>query len=215
MTKICVLMAAIAASVAATFSVAAERKGDYSCRFYTKTMEQYRAGKKVVPSRAPREMQYLAGLMDGSYFAATRHAYSDDSGADFERFVQKVFKECKSAPTADAREIVVRLSRSLESGEKVVPSKDDPEWQTKSIAELEKEPGIVEVLFPNGASGSLWVSMRDDGSRRDGFAEYVCLKLHESGLPKRHAVMIHVYDAAAMARGHMNEIGSNICEFVE
>lgn len=212
MTRVAALSAMFVALVA-PWLAAAERKADYSCRFYTKTMEQYRAGKKVVPSKAPREMQYLTGLMYGSYFAATRQSFSDDPGADFERYVQKVFKECKSAPTADAREIVVRLSRSLESAEKVVPSKDDPEWQTKAIAELEKEPSIVEALFPNGASGSLWVSMRDDGSRRDGFAEYVCLTLHGAGMPKGQVVMIHIWDAAAMAREEMNEIGSNTCEF--
>jgi hypothetical protein len=53
--------------------------------------------------------------------------------------------------------------------------------------------------------------MRDDGSRRDGFAEYLCLVLHEHGMPKGDLVVIHIWDAAALARNEMREIGKFDC----
>ena len=84
-------------------------------------------------------------------------------------------------------------------------------WMAASIAALRKEKAVREVLFSDDRSTSLWISVRDDGSRRDGFAEYACLTLVESGMPTGAFTVIRVWDAAAMARGEQRELGRYEC----
>ena len=84
-------------------------------------------------------------------------------------------------------------------------------WMADSVAALRKEKAVREVLFSNDRSTSLWISVRDDGSRRDGFAEYACLTLVESGMPAGAFTVIRVWDAAAMARGEQRELGRYEC----
>lgn len=88
-------------------------------------------------------------------------------------------------------------------------------WMDKSIAALHEEPKIVEVLFNQDSAQSLWISVQDDGTRRDGFAEYACVILHDSGMPIGGFTVIHIYDAKFMAAGEMNEIGRFDCAHTE
>jgi len=85
-------------------------------------------------------------------------------------------------------------------------------WMEKAVGELRKEKKIVEVMFPNGLSTSLWISVRDDGSRRDGYAEYACLILIQSEMPMKKFTVIHIWDAAAMSRGEQKELGRYECQ---
>lgn len=92
-------------------------------------------------------------------------------------------------------------------------SAKDQSWREKAVAAIIADNSkIVEAMFPNDARNSFWVSMRDDGSRRDGFAEYLCLALHEQGMPKGDFVVIRIWDAGAMARNEMHEIGRFDCQ---
>lgn len=92
-------------------------------------------------------------------------------------------------------------------------SAKDQSWREKAVAEITAdEPKIVEAMFPSDARNSFWASVRDDGSRRDGFAEYLCLALHEHGMPKGDFVVIRIWDAGAMARNEMKEIGRFDCQ---
>lgn len=83
------------------------------------------------------------------------------------------------------------------------------EWRDAALNEIRKEASVVEAMFPQ--SLSLWVSMRDDGTRRDGFANYLCLILAETGKPSGDLVIVHIWDAANMARENMVEIGRTEC----
>lgn len=83
------------------------------------------------------------------------------------------------------------------------------DWKNSAIDELKTEKSIVETLFTG--SSSLWVSMVDDGSSRDGFAQYVCLILIEKGMPSGDLVVISIWDAAEMARGNQKRIGRHEC----
>lgn len=71
------------------------------------------------------------------------------------------------------------------------------------------EPSIVEAIWSD--TFSFWVSMRPNGSRRDGFAEYVCVQLGVLGKPDNEAVSISIWDAHEMASGNLKKIGSKGC----
>lgn len=73
--------------------------------------------------------------------------------------------------------------------------KRDNSWRLKAVDEVSKEKLVFEAMFPNNSTSSFWVSMRDDGSRRDGFAEYLCLVLKETGMPVGKFVTIRIWDA--------------------
>jgi len=84
-------------------------------------------------------------------------------------------------------------------------------WREEAITAIRLEPTVVEAVWPAGNGPSLWVSMRDNGSRRDGFADYLCLQLRHFGMQVGDFIVIHVYDAAAMAREEFREIGRYEC----
>jgi hypothetical protein len=66
----------------------------------------------------------------------------------------------------------------LSCGPSVKPS-DTPNNQT-SLEEIRKEPKIKEAIITD--SNILYVSVEDDGTKRDGYAEYLCgiLKDHKA-----------------------------------
>lgn len=84
------------------------------------------------------------------------------------------------------------------------------DWREKAVETIKSEPKVVDALFTQDIS--LWVSMRDDGSRRDGFAEYLCMTLHEEGMNVGDFVIIKILDAAALAQQNTKEIGRFECE---
>lgn len=83
------------------------------------------------------------------------------------------------------------------------------EWRDIAVAEIKKEPKVVDAMFTQNIS--LWVSVADDGSNRDGFASYLCLLLADAGMQEGDFVVIKVWDAAAMAREKMTELGRHEC----
>lgn len=85
-------------------------------------------------------------------------------------------------------------------------------WRQKALKTIRAEPKVVEAMFPNDARSSFWASVRDDGTRRDGYAEYLCLSLIESGMPKGSFIVIRIWDARAMAQSKMREIGKYDCK---
>lgn len=85
-------------------------------------------------------------------------------------------------------------------------------WRQKALKAVRAESKVVEAMFPNDARSSFWASVRDDGTRRDGYAEYLCLSLIESGMPKGSFIVIRVWDARAMAKSQMREIGRFDCK---
>ncbi|MEO1985385.1 MAG: hypothetical protein ABGX47_01880 [Martelella sp.] len=84
------------------------------------------------------------------------------------------------------------------------------DWRDAAVAEIAKEKQVVEVMFSQPIS--LWALMYDDGSRRDGYAEYLCLVLFSSGMPKGESVIITIWDATAMVQGDMKRIGRFECD---
>lgn len=85
-------------------------------------------------------------------------------------------------------------------------------WKLKSTQEVRNEKSVVEAMFPDNSNSSFWVSVRDDGSRRDGYADYLCLVLKDSGMPKGKFIVIKIWDAYSMAAGKFKEIGRSECK---
>lgn len=83
------------------------------------------------------------------------------------------------------------------------------DWRDTATALIRQEKTVVDAMFTQPIS--LWVSMRDDGSRRDGFANYLCMVLYDAGMQPGDFVVIKILDAAAMAREEMSEIGRYEC----
>lgn len=87
---------------------------------------------------------------------------------------------------------------------------DEPWWPDAiSLLLKENKRTIVEAKFTGPAS--LWVSVRDDGSRRDGFAQYVCVEIMGAGMEPGDFYVVHIWDAAQLARGRMVELGRSEC----
>lgn len=85
-------------------------------------------------------------------------------------------------------------------------------WRDQAAILIQNEPSVVEAMFPNNARNSFWVSMRDDGSKRDGFAQYVCLELMSNGMQSGDFIVIKIWDAAKMVQGELSQIGRHNCK---
>ena len=72
----------------------------------------------------------------------------------------------------------IQLLFTVSCGESVKPS-DDPNNKT-ALTEIQKEPKIKEAIITD--ANVLYVSVEDDGTKRDGYAEYLCeiLKEHKA-----------------------------------
>jgi len=78
-----------------------------------------------------------------------------------------------------------------------------------AIQEIIAEPQVVEASWGPLSNATLFVSMRDNGSRRDGFAQYLCLLLVQKDI---HGTNIRILDAASLSRGDGKLIGEDWCE---
>lgn len=116
--------------------------------------------------------------------------------------------------TARLSPLTARLTLALAMGAScsaVSAQAADDSWREGAVQIVLEEPSVVEAMFPNDAPHSFWASMLDDGTRRDGYAEYLCLTLNHSGMPADDSVVISIWDAAAMARGELRKIGEFYC----
>ncbi|SOE18578.1 hypothetical protein SAMN05877838_3507 [Hoeflea halophila] len=83
------------------------------------------------------------------------------------------------------------------------------DWRDTATELVIQEKSVVDDMFTQRIS--LWVSMLDDGTRRDGFASYLCMVLFDAGMQPGDFVVIKIWDAAAIAREEIKEIGRYEC----
>lgn len=57
--------------------------------------------------------------------------------------------------------------------------------------------------------GSFWITLIDDGTRRDGYAQAVCQIVRDAGV--RGPVTVTAWEAFAMNRGDFKELGKARC----
>lgn len=80
--------------------------------------------------------------------------------------------------------------------------------QDSALAAVKKEPKVKDAAWaPNGFG--LWVGVLDDGTRRDGYAGYICQVLVEHGAAK--GALVKVMDIAP-PRGEIRELGRMWCD---
>lgn len=80
-------------------------------------------------------------------------------------------------------------------------------WDS-ALDAIRAEPKVVDLVRKGPI---LYVGMQNDGSRRDGYAQYLCEVLREERVDDR-SVDIHIIDIAELnATNKWKKMGSNVC----
>lgn len=84
--------------------------------------------------------------------------------------------------------VIAILSLLTACGEVEKPQ-DNPNNQ-KALVEIRKEPRIAEALITD--ANVLYVSVKGDGSREDGYAQYLCQVLSDQQATTKHVKVVQV-----------------------
>jgi len=57
-------------------------------------------------------------------------------------------------------------------------------WQTEALKLVKAEKKVVNALWKDPVMNVLHVTMKANGTRRDGYAEYLCMLFSDAGAPK-------------------------------
>jgi len=58
-----------------------------------------------------------------------------------------------------------------------------------AISALRKEPEIVDLMYDRDAAVKWTIGVKDDGSKRFGYASFICLRLSELGVTEDNTVV--------------------------
>lgn len=83
-------------------------------------------------------------------------------------------------------------------------------WQVAALKSVKAEKSVLAARWRMPETNVLWVSVAADGSRRDGFAEYLCMLFDDAGAPADELKTIFIYDPAGYKDG-AREIGMAAC----
>jgi len=123
-----------------------------------------------------------------------------------------------NAPTINTKAKTVKhIPKTIPGYEKY--SKEIEEGKQKLKKALSKERQIMAYNIGYNMMGKdimyVNIAMMDDHTRRDGYAEYVCLLANEAGLTKKkydHTVWVKIHDAkSAIGGGNIRVIGEKRC----
>jgi hypothetical protein len=80
----------------------------------------------------------------------------------------------------------------------------------KAIKAVKAEPKVKSAEWNNKSESlpSLLVGVIDDGTNRNGYAEYICLVLSEHGIK---GGVVRIMDEASGQRGQWKELGKASC----
>lgn len=82
-------------------------------------------------------------------------------------------------------------------------------WRETATKDALAEPKIHSAQWPQ--EESFWIAVDDDGTRRDGFAEYTCLVLALAGKPQGEIIIVTVVDHNSSLQGNFKELGKKAC----
>ena len=82
-------------------------------------------------------------------------------------------------------------------------------WQIDALDEVKAENTVLDARWRMPETNVLWVAMTPDGSRRDGFAQYLCMAL--GGAPEGDLKTIFIYDPATYKDGIGEAMGMAAC----
>lgn len=79
-----------------------------------------------------------------------------------------------------------------------------------AMQEIMSENNVLDASWGPYKGPSLYVSVKDEGTKRDGFAQYLCLILKDHGIS---GVIIHVMNSVDMKNFNTDkDLGRYICE---
>lgn len=110
--------------------------------------------------------------------------------------------------------VLLSLSLIACGGNTTAETEQAPEVTEQQRQELvdylksDQEPTIKDAMFDT--EKQLKVSVADDGSNRDGFAEYVCSAIDERF--NSDGYMVTVYDADKIMQGEWERLGQHLCK---
>lgn len=89
----------------------------------------------------------------------------------------------------------------------------DADYNNKALKEIQKEPKVKEALITE--ANVLYVSVIDDGTRRDGYAEYLCqvLKDNKSSIHKVKIVKYGSTNSENRDNAYGVLLGESNCNF--
>lgn len=120
----------------------------------------------------------------------------------FDKFGQFVINEEGSMKTLT---LICALFGMLLSSSDVLADKYD-----NAMQEIMSEKNVLDASWGPYKGPSLYVSVKDDGTKRDGFAQYLCLILKDHGIS---SVIIHVMKPVDMRNFDTSkDLGRYICE---
>lgn len=83
-------------------------------------------------------------------------------------------------------------------------------WQIKGAELAAAEPKIYEAYWSQNIS--LWVSVKDNGTNRAGYADYICLVLNQAGRPQGEFVAVTVWDVKGLGTNNSKQLGKTYCQ---
>jgi hypothetical protein len=117
---------------------------------------------------------------------------------------------CSPSSTETGNEVAVSATQVA-----AMPDHDRDAVIQKALAALKAEPKIKDVLYQPNTAVRWSVGVFDDGTSRNGYAEYLCMLLKENGVPSKGTV-VRVVDIAKIAQGGVpsseTSLGSMNCE---
>lgn len=77
-------------------------------------------------------------------------------------------------------------------------------WQTKALKAVKAEKKVLDATWRAPETNVLYVSMMPDGSRRDGFAQYLCMLFTTAGAPEGELKTVFIYDPVNFESGNQS-----------
>lgn len=91
----------------------------------------------------------------------------------------------------------------------IIASSAGPGDVTAFKAALRQEPKVIDFVYDPNAAFQWTVGVKDDGSRRYGYADYLCQRMEQEGLPVGET-MIRIVDYAKYMEPGGNGIDASL-----
>ena len=72
-------------------------------------------------------------------------------------------------------------------------------WQNKALEAVRSEATVIDAYWRSTEANILYVSRKSDGTRQDGFAQYLCTLFGGTGAPQGELKTVQIYDPANYA----------------
>ncbi len=88
-------------------------------------------------------------------------------------------------------------------------------WQEKALQLIKQEKKVLDARWKMPSRNVLHVAMKPDGTRHDGFAEYLCMLFGDAGAPKGELKSVFIFDPATykayLEGGSGRHMGMALC----